>query len=270
MKIIMPITDIQNQSPKTNEHIEIIFEPKIKRIVLIPRKIKKTSSKENKQILDFKLLYSKFRQILNKHNINIDEYKVIHIQLNKFLSQLPPHNTMIPIKTYKKMNLDLLKLKPAIYQGINSNHIVNIKNENHLIENLHLIQNASLKDSWGFSPNSIKEIKNKIQSKNNIQDGVLFYKESNEPEGYIWLTRNNEDNKTAHVSMIGTLPLSRGKGIAKKLLESSINFLIKNKYQNLILEVDNDNLSARNVYKKYGFKDIEESYWYEFSDKAFR
>ncbi|SVC53862.1 uncharacterized protein METZ01_LOCUS306716, partial [marine metagenome] len=104
MKIIMPITDIQNQSPKTNEHIEIIFEPKIKRIVLIPRKIKKTSSEENKQLLDFKLLYSKFRQILNKHNINIDEYKVIHIQLNKFLSQLPPHNTMIPIKTYKKMN----------------------------------------------------------------------------------------------------------------------------------------------------------------------
>ena len=26
--------------------------------------------------------------------------------------------------------------------------------------------------------------------------------------------------------MIGTLPQSRGKGIAKKLLESSINFLI--------------------------------------------
>ena len=70
--------------------------------------------------------------------------------------------------------------------------------------------------------------------------------------------------------MIGTLPQSRGKGIAKKLLESSINFLIKNKYQNLILEVDNDNLSARNVYRKYGFKDIEESYWYEFLCKAFR
>ena len=122
----------------------------------------------------------------------------------------------------------------------------------------------------GISPNSIKEIKNKIQSKNNIQDGVLFYKKGNKPEGYVWLTRNNEDNKTAHVSMIGTLPQSRGKGIAKKLLESSINFLIKNKYQNLILEVDNDNLSARNVYKKYGFKDIEESYWYEFSDKTFR
>ena len=50
---------------------------------------------------------------------------------------------------------------------------------------------------------------------------------------------------------------------------SQINFLIKNKYQNLILEVDADNVSARNVYKKYGFEDIEESYWYEFSDKTF-
>ena len=270
MKIIIPITEIENQPPKANEHIEIIFEPKIKRIVLIPEKIKKTSSEKDKQFLDFKLFYSKFRHILNKHNINIDEYKVIHIQLNKALSQLPPHNTMMPIKTYKKMNLNLVKLKSEIYQNINSNHVVNIKNENHLIENLRLIQNASFKDSWGFSPNSIKEIKNKIQSKNNIQGGVLFYKKSNKPEGYVWLTRNNEDNKTAHVSMIGTLPHSRGKGIAKKLLESSINFLIKNNYQNLILEVDNDNLSARNVYRKYGFKDIEESYWYEFSDKTFR
>ena len=70
--------------------------------------------------------------------------------------------------------------------------------------------------------------------------------------------------------MIGTLPQSRGKGIAKKLLESSINFLIKNKYQNLILEVDTENVSARNVYKKYGFEDIEETYWYEFSNKTFR
>jgi len=270
MKIIIPMRNIENHSPKDNEHIEIIFEPKIKRIVLIPKEIKKTSSEKNKQIIDFELFYSKFRQILNKHNININEYKVIHIQLNKFLSQLPPHSSMIPIKTYKKMSLDLLELKSEINQNINSNHIVNIKNEKQLIENLHLIQNISFKDSWGFAPNSIKEIKSKIQSENNIKDGVLFYKENNKLEGYIWLTKNNEHAKTSHVSMIGTLPQSRGKGIAKKLLESSINFLIKNKYQNLILEVDNDNLSARNVYRKYGFKDIEESYWYEFLCKAFR
>ena len=102
MKITIPITEIENQPPKANEHIEIIFEPKIKRIVLIPEKIKKTSSEKNKQFLDFKLFYSKFRHILNKYNINIDEYKVLHIQLNKALSKLPPHNTMMPIKTYKK------------------------------------------------------------------------------------------------------------------------------------------------------------------------
>ena len=111
MKIIIPITVIENQSTKANEQIKIIFEPKIKRIVLVPMKIKKISSENDKHLLDFKLFYSKFRQTLNKHNINIDEYKVIHIQLNKFLSQLPPHNTMMPIKTYKKMNLDLVKLK---------------------------------------------------------------------------------------------------------------------------------------------------------------
>ncbi len=268
MKIIIPITDIENYSLH-NGHIEIIFEPKIKRIVLIPKELEKNSSENNKE-LDFKLIYSKFSQILNKHNINIHEYKVIHIQLNKSLSKLPPHNSMKPVKTYKKMNLNLVKLKSKTYCELDSNHIVNIKNENHLINNLHLIQNASFIDSWGFSPNSIKEIKNKIRSNNNIKDGILFYKEINEPEGYIWLTKNTNNHKIAHVSMIGTLPQSRGKGIAKKLLKSSINFLIKNKYHNLILEVDADNASARNVYRKYGFEDIEESYWYEFSDEAFR
>ncbi len=268
MKIIMPISDIANNSLH-NDHIEIIFEPRIKRIVLIPKEIEKNSSENNKKI-DFKLIYSKFSQTLNENNININEYKVIHIQLNKSLSKLPPHNSMKPVKTYKKMNLNLIKLKSKTYSEIDSNHIVNIKNENHLINNLHLIQNASFIDSWGFSPNSVKEIKNKVQSDNNIKGGILFYKEINEPEGYVWLTKNTENNKTAHVSMIGTLPQSRGKGIAKKLLESSINFLIINKYHNLILEVDADNISARNVYKKYGFEDIEESYWYEFSDKAFR
>ena len=56
----MPITDIENQAPKANVHIEIIFEPKIKRIALIPRRIKKTLSEKDKQLLDFKLFYSKF------------------------------------------------------------------------------------------------------------------------------------------------------------------------------------------------------------------
>ena len=69
MKIIIPITEIENQSPESNEHIEIIFEPKIKRIVLIPRRIKKTLSEKDKQLLDFKLFYSKFRQILIKGRI---------------------------------------------------------------------------------------------------------------------------------------------------------------------------------------------------------
>ena len=267
MQIIMPITNIKNNS-SNNGHIEIIFEPIIKRIVLIPKEIEIISS-ENNMKMDFKLIYSKFREILNKHNINIDEYKVIHIQLNKSLAKLPPHNSMKPVKTYKKMNLNLIKLKSEAYSEADPNHIVNIKNQNHLINNLHLIQNASFIDSWGFSPNSIKEIKEKVLSDNNIKGGILFYKKINEPEGYVWLTKNVKNHKTAHVSMIGTLPQSRGKGIAKKLLESSINFLIKNKYQNLILEVDADNVSARNVYKKYGFEDIEESYWYEFSDKTF-
>ena len=73
MQIIMPITNIKNNS-SNNGHIEIIFEPIIKRIVLIPKEIEIISS-ENNMKMDFKLIYSKFREILNKHNIKLMNIK---------------------------------------------------------------------------------------------------------------------------------------------------------------------------------------------------
>ena len=42
----------------------------------------------------------------------------------------------------------------------------------------------------------------------------------------------------------------------------------KEKIKNIVKSTNFDILL--NYDKKYGFKDIEESYWYEFSDKTFR
>ena len=44
------------------------------------------------------------------------------------------------------------------------------------------------------------------------------------PIGYIWLEKDNKDNKLAHVSMIGTHPDFTGKGVASSLLRHGVLF----------------------------------------------
>jgi len=58
--------------------VEVIFEPKINRIVLIPDQEKLSESK-----LDFNYIYNELKTILIKKDKNLLLYSKIHIQLNK-------------------------------------------------------------------------------------------------------------------------------------------------------------------------------------------
>ena len=144
--------------------IEVIFEPKINRIVLIPDQEKLSESK-----LDFNYIYDELKSILEKKDGNLSLYSNIHIQLNKKQSLLSPHDQMVPIKKYKTMNLDLENITTADYK-LNKNSdfdlVNNIKNENELIANLSFIQNISFSNSWGYAPNSENDIRKKIKEKN--------------------------------------------------------------------------------------------------------
>ena len=246
--------------------IKVIFEPKINRIVLIPDQEKLSESK-----LDFYYIYNELKSILAKKDKNLLLYSNIHIQLNKNQSLLSPHDQMIPIKKYKTMNLDLENINTADYKSNknpNFDLINNIKNENELITYLSFIQNISFNNSWGYSPNNENDISEKIKEKNNIVNGIIFAFKS-KPLGFVWLTKNLTLKETAHISMIGTHPDFTGKGIATELLKYSIIFLKNNKYKTLKLEVDEENVGARNVYKKFNFKDEETKYWFEFSRNYF-
>ena len=246
--------------------IEVIFEPKINRIVLIPDQEKLSESK-----LDFNYIYDELKSILEKKDGNRSLYSNIHIQLNKKQSLLSPHDQMVPIKKYKTMNLDLENITTADYK-LNKNSdfdlVNNIKNENELIANLSFIQNISFSNSWGYAPNSENDIRKKIKEKNNIINSIIFAFKS-KPLGFVWLTKNLTLKQTAYISMIGTHPDFTGKGIATELLKYSIIFLKTNKYKTLKLEVDEENVGARNVYKKFNFKDEETKYWFEFSRNCF-
>ena len=269
MRTRIPINEYTNIETDEN-YMEIIFEPKIKRIVVIPKESDKNNSKNHNSKIDFNYVYKKLKSIIQKEDNEKIIYKQIHIQLDQAQSQTPPHDTMLPVKTYKTM-ISSLNAEINSVKNPNDNFfdsIINIKNEKELIKNLHVIQNAAFKDSWGFSPNSITDITNKIQSSNNIKNGILFAMKKI-PIGYIWLEKDNKDNKLAHVSMIGTHPDFTGKGVASSLLRHGVLFLKDTKYTHLKLEVDNDNTGARKVYEKYGFKDSDTKYWYEFLNQSF-
>lgn len=81
-----------------------------------------------------------------------------------------------------------------------------------------------------------------------IKRNVLFvYEYDGEIRGYcLWLKRH----KSYRLYSIGVSPLHCGEGIAKELLQYSLNHL---KAQQFTLEVRIDNLNAITLYQKYGF-----------------
>ena len=67
--------------------------------------------------------------------------------------------------------------------------------------------------------------------------------------GSSWLTN---DGRRMYLHHFGIAPALQGKGLAKQLLEASIDFARQQNLQ-LKLEVHRGNTVALNLYKKYGF-----------------
>jgi ribosomal protein S18 acetylase RimI-like enzyme len=83
--------------------------------------------------------------------------------------------------------------------------------------------------------------------------GVLFVleeKHSNTIVGTSWITN---DSRRLYLHHFGILPYYQGKGLSKLLMEKSMEFARDKKLQ-IKLEVHKDNVKARELYQKYGFK----------------
>ncbi|MBN2776951.1 MAG: GNAT family N-acetyltransferase [Bacteroidales bacterium] len=83
--------------------------------------------------------------------------------------------------------------------------------------------------------------------------GVLFVleeKHSNTIVGTSWITN---DSRRLYLHHFGILPYYQGKGLSKLLMEKSMEFARDKKLQ-IKLEVHKDNLKARELYQKYGFR----------------
>jgi [ribosomal protein S18]-alanine N-acetyltransferase len=79
---------------------------------------------------------------------------------------------------------------------------------------------------------------------------ILTLKENDTIIGTVWLTH---DNRRLYIHHMALHPDWQGKRLSHYLLEDSLQYAHELGYQ-AKLEVDRDNLPAKHLYEKYGFK----------------
>jgi ribosomal-protein-alanine N-acetyltransferase len=120
---------------------------------------------------------------------------------------------------------------------------------------------------------SQKQLVQSIQKKLNIEEYIFkltsfatiipFYT-GTVLNAFIAYYSNDELKQNAFLTIIVVDKNSRGEGLGKLLLETSIKDLISKGFKNYQLEVQISNEKALELYKKYGFKIVkvsEESYF---------
>jgi mycothiol synthase len=127
------------------------------------------------------------------------------------------------------------------------------------------LQNISFMDSWGFSPNTVEQISSKARLNDWESGGILILQNiNNKMVGYNWTHRHKKHKSThGYIGMTGIHPELRGLGLGRYIVQSGINYLNSLKIPNVTLEVDANNMPARELYLSLGFELLEETIWYE-------
>lgn len=129
---------------------------------------------------------------------------------------------------------------------------------------LTILQNNCFRGSWGFCPNTDEEVEAKLKQESSFPDGVLFITHRSKVVAYNWTFRNvSSGSKTGWIGMIGVDPGYRGKGFGKVVLRAGMSNLFHKGVEEVLLEVDDQNTSAKDLYFDTGFKVGRQSLWYE-------
>ena len=84
------------------------------------------------------------------------------------------------------------------------------------------------------------------------------------PAAYNWTLRNkNARGHVGFVSMTGVHPSYRGGGLGTAIVVSGMEHLISRGVDAIELEVDAENIPARELYLKLGYRRVHHSVWYE-------
>ena len=126
------------------------------------------------------------------------------------------------------------------------------------------LQNSAFGDNWGFSPNTVDQISARVRLDRVTPEGILFITDNGKPAAYNWtMISANESKATGFISMTGVHPDYRGKGLGRAIVAAGMQYLKAQGVDSIELEVDSENVPARELYLKLGFKKMRESLWYE-------
>jgi len=127
------------------------------------------------------------------------------------------------------------------------------------------LQNESFKAHFGFSPNTVDEVKAKLLARGASIDDVVMIHDSNERlVAYCWTqTYERAGSKIGRIGMTGVLPDARGLGLGRAIAKAGFNHLLAQDVSAIELEVDSANAPAVKIYSSLGFTTKSEINWWE-------
>jgi len=183
--------------------------------------------------------------IRDSSNVNPDEFSFLRLS-----------------KIYDFMRINSKKEIEFIKKNNFNSFIVN---ENKNIENIVNIQNDCFSDHYGYEINSIKDFREELDSLKKLGIKSFFNilkSQSDNWVGYSW-TQTNLSNNQSKLSMCGVKKQFRNRGLAKELIITALNQLIRNNCNEIVLEVDHENIPAIKIYKEIGFYVYDKLGWYQ-------
>ena len=126
------------------------------------------------------------------------------------------------------------------------------------------LQNTAFGENWGFSPNTVEQIAARVRLKASEHEGIILVMDGERAAAYDWTLRSpGAAGSIGWISMTGVHPDYRGKGLGTVVVTAGLNYLKSKGVEVVELEVDSDNVPARELYLKLGFKKLRETTWYE-------
>ena len=130
------------------------------------------------------------------------------------------------------------------------------------------LQNVAFEENWGFSPNTVEQIRSRVKHNSGGPEGILLITEAGKPAAYNWtMFFADEREPNGIIAMTGVRPEYRGRGIGRAVVAAGIAHLVERGVKYVDLEVESENTPARELYLKLGFRKMGSSVWYE---KRFR
>ena len=130
-------------------------------------------------------------------------------------------------------------------------------------ERLTRVQNATFTGSWGFCPNTVDEVSYAAGMSASRPEGIFFLTKGQDTAAYCWTyVLGDPKEPIGVIGMIGVDPRYRGRGLSKPILFAGMQYLSSRRVKYISLDVDGENVPARNLYLSVGFSKVMELHWF--------